>query len=263
MQSPRNRPKRPICPISLIKKSSFILLILALQRPVAAQSFSDTIAQAQQTLLEIQTLIDSIQERNSTGKPTTEWKSLFDGKSLANWKKTDFGGGGEVKVEQSFHSGPPAITVGMGDSLSGFNWTGGDLPRTRYEIYLEAMKIDGNDFVCGLTFPVGDSHASLILGGWGGAVVGISSIDNMDASENETTKYMEFPKNRWFKVRMRVTPDKLEAWLDDKKVIDQKITGRKISLRAGDIMRSIPLGISTYRTSAAYREIKLRRLGAE
>ena len=27
----------------------------------------------------------------------------------------------------------------------------------------------------------------LIVGGWGGTVVGLSSIDGMDASENETT----------------------------------------------------------------------------
>src|SRR5205823_2277761 len=113
-----------------------------------------------------------------------EWKDLFDGKALGNWKKTDFGGGGEVKVEKSFRNGPPAIVVQMGATLSGFNWTGKDIPKTNYEVSLECMRIEGGDFVCGLTFPVADSHASLILGGWGGATVGISSIDGSDASEN-------------------------------------------------------------------------------
>lgn len=186
------------------------------------------------------------------------WVPLFDGESLAGWKRTEFAGGGEVKVEKAF-KGAPAIVVGMGERLSGFNWTK-EAPKTNYEISLEAMKIDGRDFMCALTFPVADSHASLVLGGWGGAVVGISSIDNQDASENATTKYIEFVKDRWYKVRMRVTPDKLEAWLDDKQIVDQDIRGKKISLRAGGVSQQIPIGISTYQTSSAFRNIKLRRL---
>jgi hypothetical protein len=46
-----------------------------------------------------------------------------------------------------------------------------------YEIKLEAKKVTGNDFFCGMTFPVGDSFCSFIVGGWGGPVVGLSSID--------------------------------------------------------------------------------------
>ncbi len=187
------------------------------------------------------------------------WKPLFDGRSLAGWKRTPFAGGGEVRVEQSFRDGPPAIVVGAGERLSGFNWTG-DAPKTNYEISLEALKIEGNDFMCGLTFPVGESHATLILGGWGGPVVGISSIDNSDASENPTTRDLSFVKDRWYAVRLRVTPDRLEAWLDDQKIVDQEIKGRKISLRPGSMSLTTPIGISTFQTSAAYRAIKLRPL---
>lgn len=187
------------------------------------------------------------------------WKPLFDGESLAGWKRTEFAGGGEVRVEKSFRGGPAAIVVDAGEHLSGFNWTK-DAPKTNYEIHLEALKIQGNDFMCGLTFPVGDSHASLILGGWGGAVTGISNIDNSDASENQTTKQLDFFKDRWYKVRLRVTPEKLEAWLDEKQIVDQEIKGRKVSLRPGSISLSTPIGICTYQTSAAYRAIKLRTL---
>jgi hypothetical protein len=195
------------------------------------------------------------------GKAAEEkgWKPLFDGKSLEGWKPTEFAGGGEVRVEKSFRGGPPAIVVKMGATLSGFHWTG-EVPKTNYEIALEAMKIDGNDFMCGLTFPVGESHATLILGGWGGGVVGISSIDGSDASENPTTRYRDFPKDRWRRVRLRVTPEKLEAWLDDEKIVDEVITDRKISLRPGDIRLSVPLGIATYQTSSAFRGIRLKRL---
>jgi hypothetical protein len=233
----------------------------------SAQNVDSEIARAEQTLSEIDRLIDSIQTRKAAGTPggsaasvpTGEWKSLFNGRNLDGWKLSGFGGAGEVRVEKAFRGGPAAIIVEMGATLSGITWTG-DVPRTGYEISVEWMKLDGSDFACGLTFPVAKSHASLILGGWGGGVVGISSIDHRDASENDTTQYLGFLKNRWYHVRMRVLPDRLQAWLDEKKIIDQDIRGHVIDLRAGDISRSVPLGLATYQTSAAFRDIKVRSL---
>lgn len=189
------------------------------------------------------------------------WKSLFDGAALGGWKRTEFGGGGLVRVEKRFRGGPPAIVVESGAMLSGITWTR-DTPKTDYEISLEMMKIEGMDFPCGLTFPVGASHASLILGGWGGGVVGISSVDGQDASENETTQRFAFPKEKWFRVRLAVTAKKIEAWLDDRKVVDLETTNRRISLRHGEISMSIPLGLATFQTSAAYRNIRIRPLPA-
>lgn len=218
-----------------------------------------------QTLTEIENLLDRIIARLSKSSSTasipinTSWMSLFDGKTMDGWQRTDFSGGGSVKLEKSFRGGQPAIVVNSGTALSGINWTR-DTPSTNYEISLEALKIDGSDFACGLTFPVESSHASLILGGWGGTVVGISNIDNLDASENATTRTMSFPKDKWFVVRMRVTPAKLEAWVDEKKLVDQDITGRKISLRFGEISKSVPIGLANYQTSSAFRNIRIRRL---
>lgn len=146
----------------------------------------------------------------------------------------------------------------MGDEMSGINWTNGTLPKTDYEISLEAKKVDGSDFFCGLTFPVDDSACSLILGGWGGGVVGLSSIDDMDASENETTKSMSFPPGKWFHIRVKVLPNKIQAWVDDEKMIDVSIAGRKVSLRPGPIFLSAPLGVAAYETSAALRDFKIR-----
>ncbi len=181
------------------------------------------------------------------------WKSLFDGKSLAGWQITEFAARGMVSCESGL------VNVNMGDGLSGINWTN-DTPKVNYEVALDAMRVDGSDFFCGLTFPVKDSYCSLILGGWGGAVTGLSSIDGEDASENQTTQFMKFESGRWYRVRVRVTDKKIEAWLDQKKIVDLATAGRQISLRFGDIEQSKPLGIATYQTTAALREIKMRRL---
>lgn len=191
-----------------------------------------------------------------------EWKELFDGKTLKGWAVTDFAGRGDVTVDPNFRVASdapptPAIVAEMGAILTGINWTN-QPPSGEYEIALEAMKLDGSDFFCALTVPVGESHCSLIVGGWGGGVLGISSVDSMDASENETSKFLSFDKNRWYHVGVRVTKKKLEVWLDREKMIDLDTTDRRIAVRAGEIELAKPLGISAYQTRSAWRNIKLR-----
>jgi hypothetical protein len=178
--------------------------------------------------------------------------SLFDGKSLGQWKITDFGGQGDVYVKDG------AIYLEMGNDMTGVNWTG-PLIRMNYEITLEAMRVSGSDFFCGLTFPVADNPCSLILGGWGGGVCGLSNIDYYDAANNETTKFISFEENKWYRVRLRVTPDRIEAWLDDEELVNIETTGRKIDIRA-EVDLSQPLGIATWQTSGAVRNIRLRKL---
>jgi hypothetical protein len=129
-----------------------------------------------------------------------------------------------------------------------------------YEIALDAMRLMGSDFFCGLTVPVGDTFCSLIVGGWGGSLIGISSLDGMDASENETTKFAEFQSGRWYRIRLRVTQKKIEGWIDKEKLIDVAIGERKIALRPGDIEMCKPLGVAAWQTSSALREMKYRRV---
>ena len=182
-----------------------------------------------------------------------DWKPLFDGKSLEGWAVTDFAGHAEPEVADG------VISIPAGLALSGINRT--DQPPTmNYEITLEAKKIDGNDFFCCLTFPYGESHCSFIVGGWGGGLVGISSVDGMDASENDTADYMVFEKNRWYRISVRVTPQKIETWIDDSKLVDLKTRERKIGMRFGEIEESVPLGIATWITSAEIRDIRIRSI---
>jgi hypothetical protein len=181
------------------------------------------------------------------------WKPLFDGKTLQNWQPTKFYGEGPVKVENG------QIVLEAGSDLTGITWSGPALPTTNYELSLQAMRVEGRDFFAGVTFPVNESFCSLILGGWGGQVIGLSSINGMDASENDTSQSMEFQSGRWYDVRIRVTPEKIQAWLDNRQIIDVNVKDNEISTRI-EMDQSKPIGVASWRTKAALRDIKIRRL---
>jgi hypothetical protein len=182
--------------------------------------------------------------------------SLFDGKELGKWQKTNFGGEGDVAVKDG------AIVIDAGSPMSGITWKG-EVPMTmNYEITLEAQRVEGDDFFLGLTVPVGKDSISLICGGWGGTLVGLSSLDGMDASENETTQFVTFKNKQWYKIRLRVMEKKIQAWIDDKKIVDADTADRRIGVRI-EVEPSIPLGIATYSTKGAYRNIKMMKIDQE
>lgn len=184
-------------------------------------------------------------------KENRAWVSLFDGQSLGRWTVTQFGGEGEVVIEEG------AIVLPMGSSMTGVTWQGEPPARMNYEIELQAMRTLGTDFFCGLTFPVGEDPCSLIVSGWGGSVVGLSSLDGLDASNNDTTHYYSFENDRWYLVRLRVTPGRIEAWIDGEQVVNASVAGRKISIRP-EVYKSTPLGISTWNSEGRIRDIRWR-----
>lgn len=178
--------------------------------------------------------------------------SLFDGQTLKGWAITDFAGKGDVEVKK----GQLILNEGV---MTGVNYTN-PVPKVNYEIELDACRTTGSDFFCGLTFPVDESYCSFIVGGWGGGTVGISSIDGMDASENETSGYMNFENGQWYHIRVRVTKKKLQAWINDKAMADVLLADKKITVRPGEIELSVPFGLATWATGAAYKNIVLREL---
>ena len=181
-----------------------------------------------------------------------EWQSLFDGKTLNGWRETDFTRRGPVRVENG------TIVLGKG-SLTGITWAK-EFPKSNYEVRLEASRMDGLDFFAGITFPVKDSHCSLIVGGWGGSVVGLSSIDGYDASENETSISRTFETGRWYAISLRVRDGWIQAWIENEKLIEISLDGRKIGLRPGEIDLSIPFGIASYSTVAGIRKLEYRTI---
>ena len=180
------------------------------------------------------------------------WAPLFDGTSLGEWKQSDFLNPGVTYARDR------TLIIPAGEVLSGVTWAS-DFPKMDYEIRLEAMRAGGSDFFCGLTFPVNDSFASLILGGWGGTVCGISCLDGEDAANNETTTSTNFNNNTWYSVRLRVTKNKLEAWLDNEQIVNADTKDREIGVRI-EVEESRPLGLATFQTTAALRNISWRKL---
>lgn len=183
-----------------------------------------------------------------------EWKSLFDGKSLGQWKATPFPRSPAPLVQDG------AIVLTNGQPLTGVTWSGA-FPESGYELRFEAERTLGGDFFASVTFPAGGSHATWVLGGWGGDIVGISSIDGWDASDNETRSYYTFENDRWYAFRLQVTSERIMAWIDGQRVVNVEIRGRTVGLRPGDIKLSAPLGFASYNTRGGVRKIEYRVMG--
>jgi hypothetical protein len=181
------------------------------------------------------------------------WKTLFDGKSLAGWKEADFYKPGKVTVKDG------AIIMAKGNMMTGVTYARADFPKMDYEVTLEGRRVEGRDFFCTTTFPVGKSFCSLVVGGWGGQIVGLSSINGADASENESSSNKEFRTGQWYRVRVRVTPKRIQAWIDAARVVDIDTEDREISIRI-ECEECKPFGVCTWDTVGAVRDIRVRRL---
>jgi hypothetical protein len=198
----------------------------------------------------------SDKQATETAKPAEnpadpKWTSL-DIRAEGSWVQSLFGGDGEMKIADG------VISLGFGDPLTGVRWEG-DFPRQQYEISLEARRTAGFDFFCGLTVPVGKERCSLILGGWGGSLVGLSSIGGEDAAHNETMLIREFEQNRWYQIRMRVTQKRLKVWLDREEIIDFERDDRPLDIRA-EMEQSTPLGIAAFQCESQIRNVRFRKI---
>jgi len=182
------------------------------------------------------------------------WKSLFDGKTLNGWEIVRLGGEGEPFVKD----GKLILPITYSGYITGVSWVGDSLPVNNYAFYFEARRTEGIDFFATLSFPYNDTFASLILGGWSGIIVGISSIDGWDASENETTRRLFLEDKQWYQIELRVTPDSIRAFIDTQPVIELSTVGKKIHLRPGTYATSFTF--MSYQTTGEIRNIRIKNL---
>jgi len=177
---------------------------------------------------------------------------IFNGRDLDGWEITDFGPQGPVYVSGN------EVILGMGEGCTGITYKK-DFPELNYKVTLDAKRISGNDFFCGMTFPVGKDPCTLIIGGWGGTVTGLSCIDKKDASENETTKLIRFENNRWYRICLMIDKDNIKALIDDEVVIDFATGNKMLSIRP-EVELSKPFGITSWYTTAALRNIRVEKI---
>jgi hypothetical protein len=209
--------------LSLATTIHFLPFAAAQQRPAKDDS-STTVA-----------IVDAPDAKKS------KWKKLIEADSLKGWEVTNFGGEGTVELEDG------VVKFGYGDPLTGITLQRKDFPKENFEIRWKAMRVDGSDFFAGVTFPVGDEHCSLICGGWGGGLVGLSSINGNDASENETTSFRQFKNKQWYDFRVQVNKTHVTAWIDQDEVLKVEREKGKFGLRA-EVLKSRPLGYCVFQS---------------
>ena len=192
------------------------------------------------------------------GAVAAEPVALFNGKDLTGWKVVAYDGSGEVKVLPD-----GTVSCEAGKPFSGIAYTN-EVPTMSYELKLEAMRVKGSDFFIALTVPIEESFCTVIIGGWGGGLCGISSFNYMSAAENQWTRGVVFEDNKWHTLRVRVMPNVMQVFLDEKKTYHARVEYEKasqFSLRSGsDIDKTKPLGLATFETHAHWRNFTLTKI---
>lgn len=179
--------------------------------------------------------------------------NLFNGKDLTGWKRAEIIDNGEIKVLPN-----GIVECGVGRPISGIAYTN-KFPTMNYELSLEAMRVEGDDFFIALTIPVEKSFCTVIIGGWGGGLCGLSSYDGGDAANNQWAQGLTLKNNQWYKLVVRVTTCVLQISLD-KDLYTARVEfddSRRLSLRFGDMEKTTPLGLATYETKAHWRNFTM------
>lgn len=193
-----------------------------------------------------------------SGSKPQAWR-LLEAPLLQHWQSAGIEGEGNITIAAN------EITLGPGQPMTGVRlgaWSDLKLPLIDYAIEFEAMRVDGQDFFASITFPVRriDTCATFVLGGWGGGLVGISSIDEQNANENATRSEHRFINGQWYRFRLEVRDDELKGWMNDRLILNASIKGRTISLRPGQIEQCAPFGVATYLTTGKVRALVISEL---
>ncbi len=185
-----------------------------------------------------------------------ESTQLFNGRDLTGWKIADIPDSGQVKVLPD-----GIVECGVGHSITGIAYTN-KFPTMNYELSLEGMRKEGYDFFIALTIPVEKSFCTIIIGGWGGGLCGISSYDFNDAANNQWAEGLSLKNNQWYTLRVRVTPGVLQITLN-KDLYTARVEFddcQRLSLRFGEMEKTVPLGLSTFETKAHWRNFTVTEI---
>jgi hypothetical protein len=168
------------------------------------------------------------------------------------WRPFVFGGDGSFRVT------PDELTLEPGAPLTGGVFAQ-QLPVAAYELAFSTRRLSGIDFFCGMTFPTLRGELTLVLGGWGGTVCGLSCLDGLDASENETRTLRRFPEGQDVHVLVRVEGERVIVFLDDAMFLDVDLQDRHVHVRT-EVEACRPFGFCCYLTTARLANLRWRPL---
>ncbi|NQT86613.1 DUF1080 domain-containing protein, partial [bacterium] len=187
------------------------------------------------------------------------WKSLFDGKTLRGWRVLTEG---KYVKPGKVHVLDGQLVMGRGGPATPIVWTEG-FPTVNYEVRVVARITEGTDLFNGITFPFKDTRCVLTVGGDKGTHVGLGMIDGRGVRDNATRRGMKAVVGQWYAIRLRVTDDRIAAWIDDEKVVDLPTRGRKLGTDPASVARLLsPFGFVTFVSTVGIRSVEVRRLPA-
>lgn len=164
-----------------------------------------------------------------------------------------------MKGSGGVHVRDRALVLEGGEPMTGVVYARGDFPKADYEVAWEGRRVEGEDFFCTAVFPYGDRFCSLVTGGWGGSIVGLSNINYDNASANVTSKSHEFERGRWYTFRLRVAGERIEAWIDDDRVVNLNAADMHVDVHRACVPCQ-PFGLASYKTTGEARNIRVRSL---
>lgn len=91
--------------------------------------------------------------------------------------------------------------------------------------------------------------------------MGLSNVDDMSAVDNSTTRSIQFKKGTWYDIEAEVSDKTIVVALDDKVIIEQDLKDHRFEVWPQQ-EPARPLGITTYDTKGAIRDVVVTRLEA-
>ena len=128
-----------------------------------------------------------------------------------------------------------------------------------YELELAVARLGGVDFFCGLTLPTSRGCLTLVLGGWGGAVCGLSCLDGLDAARNTTRTLRHFVTAKDYAITVRVDGEAIAVAIDSEPLFRAELGEQTVAVRA-EVELTEPFGFCCYATKAALRYLRWRAL---
>lgn len=180
------------------------------------------------------------------------WEIMFNGKDLTGW---------EVVAENRIVGASEGqLNLAASQLSTDIRWTYDDFPSVDYEVKVEAKRVEGEGAFCHMVFPIEACHCFLVIGAEGD-IVALDRVDGLGILDikNETARRMHFERNRWYRVHLRVTREKVVVLIDGKEEIN--VAADRLSLPTAWMFLR-PFALGTWQTTATVRDIKrLRREG--